>query len=126
MVLFASGCSKDSPIIAPSIPNEQAPSIPSAPISNNITSKYIFLEWVLVNKADGYRLYKNDFKIYEGKDFGFKDTTVTPKTNYTYTISAFNKVGESPKSLPVTFKTKEQILIDVVDDPKYVDFLNGK
>lgn len=98
-------CSKkDNP--AP-IPAPTVPVIPSGLAMVSKSSSSIILKWTASNDAKGYRLYRDAAKIYEGTNIEYADTGLTAATTYTYTLSAYNTVGESAKSSAVTIKTDE-------------------
>lgn len=81
------------------------PTVPSSPalVSKSIT--VISLKWDSVATASGYRLYRGDNKIFEGKKYAYTDSNLTANTSYNYSVSAFNNAGESAKSSVLSIKT---------------------
>lgn len=91
-----------------------------------VTTTSVTLEWQAVKEAEGYKVYKNSTKIYEGKELSFEDIGLKSGTSYSYQVSAYNSVGEGVKSATLSAKTNNPTLADVVDDPKWVEYLDGK
>ena len=102
-VIFYSCRKKDVSIPIPNTPtNLQAPAK---------TSTSITLQWDASAAATGYRLYKGNIIIYEGKAQNYIDTGLSASTIYNYSISAFNLTGESAKSAIVSLKTNDPPIV---------------
>ena len=92
----------------PSPPSAPSPlSIPSAPsvtlAGENTTS--ISLSWNAVPGAAGYRVYEGSAQV--AVTTATSDTVggLSSNTTHTYTVTAYNSAGESPRSNPVTATT---------------------
>ncbi|MCD8124141.1 MAG: fibronectin type III domain-containing protein [Lachnospiraceae bacterium] len=79
-------------------------SLQAAPVAPTLTSTVtkgktsLQINWESVEGADGYRIYRKDSngkwkKLKTLKGVSYTDTTVTYKTNYTYTVKAYAKVN---------------------------------
>jgi chitinase len=86
--------------------NPGAPAAPGNVRIDAVTSSSVVLSWSAVTGATGYR-------VYEGTTLRttLPGTTVTinglaPCSTHTYAVSAFNAVGESPRSSPITVTTE--------------------
>jgi chitodextrinase len=55
--------------------------------------------------ADEYRIYRDGVYVATTKDFNYFAQNLAPNTEYTYTVTAVGKGGESPKTVFRTFKT---------------------
>lgn len=90
---------------------DAAPSaLPATPVGLEMYLKStttVSLQWRRMLYISGFRLYRGNLKIYEGFNIVFTDSKLTANTVYTYTLTAFNEFGESPRSAPVTVKTDE-------------------
>lgn len=82
--------------------------LPTAPSNfsySNLSSSSASLSWSSVSDASGYYLYRNDVLIQTINNkivTSFTDSSLTPNTDYTYKIVAFNTSGtSSPVSLSV-------------------------
>lgn len=104
--LIYSCSKKDSPSPTPQ-PQPTIPAIPSGLAMVSKTTSSITLKWNTSTGATGYRLYQGTKKVYEGDKSEFIDNGLTANTNYTYSISAYNTVGESSKSSELIIKTDE-------------------
>ncbi|RDB07833.1 fibronectin type III domain-containing protein [Runella aurantiaca] len=62
----------------------------------SVTSSGITWQWSSLADAEGYRLYREGIKVYEGNDMSFEDKGLKPETSYLYQISAYNVNGEGP------------------------------
>lgn len=102
-------CSKKenpSPALIPQ-PQPTVPAIPSGLTLVSKTTSSIAIKWNTSTNATGYRLYRGVTKVYEGDKIEFTDNGLTANTNYSYSVSAYNAVGESAKSSELTIKTDE-------------------
>lgn len=61
----------------------------------------VALTWGSSAGATGYRLYRDGAQVYDGAARALTDTGLTNGTAYSYTVSAYNDVGESAQSAAV-------------------------
>lgn len=70
-----------------------------------------------------YNVYRNGEKIASGiTEKTYKDTGLSPNTEYTYQVSAENSAGESELSDPITVKTDYSEVKSVTVSPKELTF----
>jgi fibronectin type 3 domain-containing protein len=80
------------------------PAAPTGQIAVAVNSSKINLSWAAVAKATGYRVYRssdagNPFTlVYDGAALSYADTGLNANTAYTYRITAYNSIGESPSA----------------------------
>ena len=120
------GCSKISKEPEPAKPTPLAKVIGVE--VKSVTPTSITLEWPPIPGAEGYKIYSNTTsgRTYTVLTPRLEDDKLSNNTSYTYQVSAYNKDGEGPKSDPITAKTTVPGLIHVVDDVKWVNYLNGR
>ena len=71
----------------------------------------IQLNWSEVVEANQYRIYRNGNTIYTGSALEFLDDELSFETNYNYTISCLDNVGdEGPQSNPLQLTTHIELL----------------
>lgn len=80
-----------------------APQAPQGFKASRVSYDFASLQWGKVQGATSYQVYRDgDVLVYEGALTAFKDVTLAPLTDYSYTVIATNKWGESsPVSLDV-------------------------
>lgn len=77
------------------------PAAPTSQTAAAVNSSKINLGWAAVAKATGYKVYQSSDggetydEIYDGTALSFQATGLTPATEYSYHISAYNAFGES-------------------------------
>jgi subtilisin family serine protease len=93
----------------------QAPTVPTNLKASNVTSTQVTLNWspstdnVLVTS---YTVYRNGTKVSSLPGTFFVDSSLSPSTSYTYTISASDAAGnESAKSVAVSTTTPSSPLM---------------
>lgn len=118
--------SKSLTVSGKTLPAPSPPGVVNGCKVKSVTSSSITWEWESLAAAEGFRLYRGGVKIYEGKDLSFEDKGLKAETTYSYQIVAFNANGEGPKLTLLDTRTSGQVLSEVVDDPKWVDFIVGK
>lgn len=86
-----------------------APMTPIGPQVSRATSTGVELVWSPADsRAAGYRLYRSEIDstkpklIYDGSDPNARDGSVEKGVTYRYSVSAYNRTGESSRSDPVT------------------------
>ena len=86
----------------------QIPQKPSHAIVSSVTDDSVTLQWSDNTSSElGYRIYKGTTLIatLPANVTSYKIENLEANTSYTYTIKAFNSMGESAP-LTVTFKTE--------------------
>ncbi len=90
-------------------PDTVPPSTPTNLSTSNITTNSATLTWSPATDNDAiasYNIYRNNTKIANVLSTSFNDSVLTPATNYSYSVSAVDKVGnESVKSGNVSITT---------------------
>jgi chitodextrinase len=81
---------------ATTLPDTEAPSIPTNLIANAVSPTGINLWWTAStdnSKVAGYSIFRNDIFIMNAITNSTSDTGLTPSTSYCYTVSAFDIVN---------------------------------
>ncbi|MEV6106012.1 glycoside hydrolase family 18 protein [Streptomyces sp. NPDC051940] len=89
-------------------PGGTPPAIPATPGGlrvSGVTSTTASLAWNASTGATGYKLYRNGALVQSVGGTSATDSGLSPSTAYSYTVSATNSAGESPKSAAVTATT---------------------
>ncbi len=96
-------------------PDTSAPSVPQNLQATAISSNQINLSWDAATDnvgVTGYRIYRNGVQITTTVNTSYLDTGLIPNTFYTYTVSAYDGVGnQSGHSNSATAATLEQAVI---------------
>jgi len=106
--------SPTTPITTLGNTDKEAPTIPSRPMTSNITSNSITFSWA--SSTDnigvvGYKIFRNDIQISSATSTSYEDNNLTPSTLYTYTLSAFDAAGNiSAKSGDIAIFTPAKII----------------
>jgi hypothetical protein len=83
--------------------------VPAAPTNlqaSNITTTGCTLTWSKpAGTLTGYKIYKNDVFQQSVTTLSTTIQNLSPNTNYSFKVSAYNAGGESPKSTPVSITT---------------------
>lgn len=83
------------------------PSTPNNLSASNVSSNGLNLNWSGVSgPVNGYNIYQNGIKIKNVSSTSTVISNLNPNTLYTYRVSAFNDIGESPKSSAISVTTK--------------------
>ena len=91
--------------VTPSEP-ETAPNAPTNLAATAESSTSIALTWDAVNGATSYNIYDNeDNLVASTENNAYTITELTPATNYCYTVTAVNAIGESESSDKVCAET---------------------
>lgn len=94
---------------AASTADTTAPSVPAGLSASATSSTQINLTWSAATDnvgVTGYKVYRNGAQITTTTGTSYQDTTLTPSTAYTYTVSAYDAAGNnSAQSAPVTATT---------------------
>lgn len=104
--------------IAPDAP--QPPEAPARVVGVVAPSETeIELEWTAVTSGNvnSYKLYRDGVEIAEVAGTTYTDTGLTPDTDYSYTVTAINNVGESVQSEPTVITTTVIIDNEAPDRP---------
>jgi chitinase len=87
--------------------NPTAPAAPTGLNSPSTTSSSVSLAWTASSgDVTGYNVYQNGSKVASVAGTSYTATGLAASTSYSYAVSAYNSVGESPKSGTVTATTK--------------------
>ncbi|MDP3789801.1 MAG: DUF1080 domain-containing protein, partial [Candidatus Omnitrophota bacterium] len=93
-------------------PDTIVPSVPQNLRSTSKTYSSISLAWNASTDnvgVTGYRLYRNNVKIYEGATLVYTDSGRTASTAYTYTVTACDAAGNvSGASIPLIVQTNPE------------------
>ena len=87
---------------------QTADGIPPAPAQlaqQRVTSTSATLTWAPAVRANRYRLYRDGVEIGTTSGTSLTDTNRTPSSSATYTVTAFNRSGESPSSTSLVVAT---------------------
>lgn len=82
--------------VVPDPSDTEAPTVPKALASSNVTDKSATLTWTAStdNKAvAGYKVYRNGTEVGSVSGTTFTDSGLTAKTAYTYTVKAYDAAG---------------------------------
>src|SRR3989339_1786788 len=95
--------SGSSPAPAPIVttPDITAPSVPTGLSANAVSSSQINLTWNASSDAvgvTGYYVYRNSSYVGASSTTSYSDTGLSPSTNYTYTVAAYDAAGNSAQS----------------------------
>ena len=96
-------------LVIPS-PDQTAPAVPATPALKAASQTVANLVWTPTTDNIGvaaYNIYRNgSFISTVSSPLNYFDTGLSPNTNYTYTIAAFDAVGNlSPQSAPLSMTT---------------------
>ena len=90
--------------------------LPTAPENlrvESVTSNSINISWDVAtddSEVSGYLVYRNFYPREIVADLNYVDNEVSPNTNYTYTVSAFDVMNNfGPQSLPLNVLTGEGV-----------------
>ena len=84
---------------------------PPVNFTGSVTQDTIQLNWSEVVEAGQYRIYRNGNTIYTGASLEFLDDNLSYETNYNYTISCLDNLGdEGPQSNPLQLTTHIELL----------------
>jgi chitinase len=87
-------------------PGPGAPDAPTAPKLGTVTNSSMALSWTApTGTVTGYRVYEGTTAVATPTTPSATINGLTACTTHTYTVTAYNSVGESPKSDPVTGTT---------------------
>lgn len=82
------------------VPITQAPSLTA-----NAVGSAVDLSWSPVAGADGYRVRRDGVVVADLTATSYRDEGLSLSTQYVYTVSAYNTLGEGPESDPITVQT---------------------
>ena len=86
--------------------NPTAPAAPTGLASTGTTSSSVSLAWTASSgDVSGYNVYQNGTKVGSASGTSYTATGLVASTSYSYAVTAYNSVGESPKSGTVTATT---------------------
>jgi chitinase len=97
---FADDVSLDGPGGTPTLPG--TPTGLSATATSPTSAS---LSWNTQSNATTYNVYRNGTRIASPTGASFDDNGLTASTSYSYTVSAVNSVGESPRSAAASVTT---------------------
>lgn len=101
-------------------PDTTPPSVPTGLAVSAVTTNTVDLTWTASTDAVGvteYRLYRDGTLLDSTVDLSYSDAGLTPSTDYSYTVSALDGVGnESAQSAPVV-GTTSAVVVDPPLDP---------
>ncbi|GAA3434712.1 chitinase [Kutzneria kofuensis] len=87
--------------------NPTAPAAPTGLTSTGTTSSSVSLAWTAPSgDVSGYNVYQNGTKVASVSGTSYTVTGLSASTSYQYAVTAYNSVGESPKSATITATTK--------------------
>lgn len=82
------------------------PAAPAAPTLNAKTATTVTLDWVAVDTATGYKVYKGGVLVADvGNVVTYQVTGLTTATAYTFTLKAYNAVGDGTASAGLAVTT---------------------
>jgi hypothetical protein len=85
------------------------PTVPTNLTGRAVSSSQINLSWTASTDdvgVAGYQVFRNNVQIATSTSTSFSDTALTPNTQYTYALSAFDSAGHtSTQTAPVTVTT---------------------
>lgn len=91
------------------VQDTQAPTIPTGLTANPVSGNEIDLSWnPSRDNVDlmGYYIYRNGARVASASGTAFYDTALSPSTNYTYSVAAYDEAGnQSALSSPVQAAT---------------------
>jgi len=103
---------QSSPVSATTLPPPETtpPSVPTNLVASGITSTSMLISWSASTDnvgVVGYRVYRNGTQVATvTSGTSYQNTSLTPNTTYTYTVSAYDQAGNSSaQSSPVNATT---------------------
>lgn len=83
------------------------PAQPGALTALNATSETLTLNWSAASGASGYKVYRNGTLVWTSPSAAttYVDAGLAPNAGYTYTVSAYNALGDSAPSAGVARNT---------------------
>lgn len=112
----------------------EAPATPTGLATTSIAYNRVDLTWNASAGAAGYTVYRNGTPIGSPGSTTYSDGTVLPRTQYQYTVDAFNTAGNSPPSAAISVTTPSapsggggvvMAAGDIACDPASGSFRNG-
>ncbi|MDO8620440.1 MAG: LamG-like jellyroll fold domain-containing protein, partial [bacterium] len=87
----------------PSTPDTQAPSVPANVISSGSAYNQVSLSWSASTDTGGgvvagYKIFRNGTQIGTAGVASYTDSTVSPSTSYSYTVSAYDNASPANNS----------------------------
>ncbi|MFC0431614.1 chitinase [Kutzneria buriramensis] len=83
-----------------------APAAPTGLTAPSTTSSSVSLAWTAPSgDVTGYNVYQNGTKVGTASGTSYTATGLSASTTYSYAVTAYNSVGESPKSSTVSATT---------------------
>ena len=94
----------------------EAPKVPAAPVveAEATSDTTIVLTWATVEGALSYNVYQGEDSIANVTDTTYTVTGLTADTEYTFTVTAINEVGESEASNEAKAKTNAAPVVPTV------------
>src|SRR5207249_11637868 len=88
-------------------PPPSSPPAPAGLSATSVSSVQAVLAWTSGGgSTSGYKVFRNGTQIGVTPTTGYTDSTVSPSTAYTYTVSAYNASGlDSPATTPLMVNT---------------------
>ncbi|MDK1476623.1 glycoside hydrolase family 18 protein [Streptomyces sp. 549] len=91
---------------APGDPDPVPPGVPGSLAVGSTTSSSVTLNWVAVQGATGYHVYRDGQRVQSPTGTSATVSGLTAATSYEFRVSAVNGAGESARSSPVTATTR--------------------
>lgn len=88
-------------------PEPTVPGTPGGLTVSGTTSSSVSLAWNAVSGATGYTIYRDGARVTAVSGTSATVTGLAAATSYSFQVAASNAAGESPKSTPVTARTKD-------------------
>jgi hypothetical protein len=73
-----------------------SPTIPGTPVANTVTTTTVALSWTASTDSvgvTGYRVYRGGSQIGTSASASYSDSDLTPATQYSYTVAAYDAAG---------------------------------
>jgi len=105
---FSSWPTTGTPAPAPAPPPPTTavpPPVPTGLTGALTASTQINLGWNASSNATGYKVFRNGNNVGVATTTSYQDTGLSTGTTYSYTVSAYDSVGSSAQSAPVTVST---------------------
>lgn len=91
-----------------------APTIPTNLSATAISTSAINLSWTASTDAvgvTGYRIYRNGTQVGTSATNSYSDSSLSPSTSYTYTVSAYDAVGNNSSQSSSSSATTQAVVV---------------
>ena len=118
-----------TPVMA-TIPDTEAPTVPSGLTGNASSPTLVDLNWTASTDnvaVDGYTIYRDGtlLSTVTGASLTYSDATVSPATTYSYTIDAFDQAGNHSAATDPVMVTTDNLPSSLTYSPEADTYVNA-